>query len=122
MRQQIILAVWWAGVATAHGHVKEYIIDGNNYPAFDPQHDYEEKWGAKRVEWGFNQPKGNVGPVENVAGSDIACRFQPLKVPALEAEARAGANITFKWMDWFGNHKGPLLTVSHVIWMGVARF
>jgi cellulase len=112
MRHSIILAASWASIAFAHGHVKEYIIDGNTYPAFDTNNDYDPKWKAKRVEWGFPKAKGNVGPVEDVAGLDINCRFRPLTVPAIEGVARAGANITFKWFDWFGNHKGGLFTVS----------
>ena len=112
MRQSLVLAACWAGLASAHGHVKEYIIDGNSFPAFDPQHDYEARYNAKRVEWGFPKAKGGVGPVEDVAGMDINCRFRPLKEPGIEGVVRAGANVTFKWFDWFGNHKGPLLTVS----------
>ena len=30
--------------------------------------------------------------------------------PALNAVARAGSQITFQWTEWFGNHKGPVLT------------
>jgi cellulase len=112
MRQSFILAACCAGIASAHGHVKEYIVDGTTYPAFDPTYDHDAKWNSKRIEWGFPKQKGGVSPVENVASPDIACRFQPLKAPTIEAEVRAGANITFKWFDWFGNHKGPLLTVS----------
>jgi cellulase len=112
MRRAFILAACCTGAVLGHGHVKEYIIDGTSYPAFDPKYDHEATWNAKRIEWGFPKAKGGVGPVENVATQDIACRFAPLAAPVIEAEARAGANITFKWFDWFGNHKGPLLTVS----------
>jgi cellulase len=110
MRQSLAVAACCAGLAAAHGHVKEYIIDGLSYPAFDPSIDY--RIDAKRVEYGFPQAKGGVGPVENVNGLDINCRFRPLKEPGYIAEARAGSNVTFKWFDWFGNHKGPLMTVS----------
>jgi lytic cellulose monooxygenase (C1-hydroxylating) len=112
MLRTLTLAAGWASIALAHGHVKEYIIDGVKYPAFDPSHDYDAKWNAQRIEWGFPKAKGGVGPVENVNGLDINCRFRPLQEPTIEAEARAGANVTFKWFDWFGNHKGPLLTVG----------
>lgn len=112
MHSSLILAACAATLVSSHGHVQEYTIDGITYPAFDPQHDYDTKWNAKRIEWGFNKAKGNVGPVENVALPDIACRFNPLKEPTVQAEARAGSEIEFKWLDWFGNHKGPVLTVS----------
>jgi lytic cellulose monooxygenase (C1-hydroxylating) len=112
MRSYFVIATWWAGLAAAHGHIKEYIIDGTTYPAFDPAHDYEPKFNVKRIEWGFPKDKGGVGPVDNVGSLDITCRYRPLKEPGIESVARAGANITFKWLDWFESHKGPVLTVS----------
>lgn len=69
MRQYLAIAAW-ASLAAAHGHVKEYIIDGNTYPSFDPGLDYDAKWSSKRIEWGFSKPKGNVGPVESVVGPE----------------------------------------------------
>jgi cellulase len=87
-------------------------VDGNTYPAFDPAFDYDEKWNAKRIEWGFAKGRGGVGPVEKVDSPDITCRYSPLKAPGIEAEARAGSTISFKWLDWFQSHKGPVLTVS----------
>ncbi|KAF2423317.1 hypothetical protein EJ08DRAFT_701266 [Tothia fuscella] len=110
MRQSFFVTASWAVFAAAHGHVKEYIIDGTSYPSFDPKSDYDAKWSAKRVEWGFSKAKGGVGPVENVNGPDINCRFAPLQAPAITGEVRAGANITFQWADWFINHPGPVMT------------
>jgi cellulase len=81
------------------------------YPAFDGKIDTKPEFAGaiKRVDYGFS--KGGP-PVDNVRSDDIACRSTPLTTPALTAVARAGANITFKWTDWFTNHKGPVLTVS----------
>jgi cellulase len=59
-----------AGLVAAHGHVKEYIVDGNTYPSFDPGVDYDAKFSPKRIEWGFSKSKGNVGPVESVSGPE----------------------------------------------------
>lgn len=112
MRQATFLVACWAGLTAAHGHIREYVIDGNTYPAFDPAYDHDPKYGVKRIEWGFPKGKGQVGPVENVASLDVNCRYRPLKEPAIEAIARAGSNITFKWLDWFESHKGPVLTVN----------
>jgi cellulase len=50
------------------------------------------------------------GPIADVSSPDLTCRYTPLEAPALHAVARAGANVTFKWTDWFTNHKGPLFT------------
>jgi hypothetical protein len=50
------------------------------------------------------------GPVADVDSPDIACRYTPLTPPAIHAVARSGSEISFKWTDWFTNHKGPLLT------------
>lgn len=87
------------------------MVDGNTYPAFDPQLDYDPKWNAKRIEYGFAKGKSGNGPVEDVRGKDITCRYAPVKTPEIEAEARAGATVSFKWLDWFQSHKGPVLTV-----------
>jgi cellulase len=67
--------------------------------------------GVKRINWGYQKINAEgTGPVEDVSSPDIACRQSPLVPPALNAVARAGSKITFKWTEWFGNHKGPVLT------------
>jgi hypothetical protein len=113
MRQSFVFATCVA-LAAAHGQIKQFVVDGNTYPAFDPSFDYEPKWNAKRIQWGFSKSKGGVGPVENVASPDITCRFTPLKEPGIEAVARAGSTISFQWLDWFQSHKGPVITVSEI--------
>jgi hypothetical protein len=74
--------------------------------------DYDPKWDSKRIEYGFAKGKSCVGPVENVNSPDITCRYAPLKVAGIEAEARAGSTMSFQWLDWFQSHKGPVITVS----------
>jgi lytic cellulose monooxygenase (C1-hydroxylating) len=115
MRQSLV-SLLWAGLASAHGHVKEYVIDGTTYPAFDPSHDYDAKFNISRIEWGFPKTRRDIGPgvspVDDVNNLEITCRFRPLKAPGLEAVARSGASVTFKWLDWFSSHKGPVMTVS----------
>jgi cellulase len=117
MRPSFALAACLVSVVTAHGQIKQFVVDGNSYPAFDPSLDYDEQWNAKRVEWGFAKGKGGVGPVENVASPDITCRYRPLKAPGIEAEARAGSTMSFQWLDWFQSHKGPVLTVGVHIYL-----
>ncbi|KAF2429108.1 glycoside hydrolase [Tothia fuscella] len=103
----IFSAAAYAGLAAAHGYVKSYTVDGTTYPAFHKSLDLDPKYNVKRVDWGY--AKGGP-PVDNVTAPEITCRSHPLIDPALTAIARAGANITFKWSDWFTNHKGPVLT------------
>lgn len=110
MRQPFVFAAY-AGLAAAHGQIKQFVVDGNTYPAFDPSMDYDPQWNAKRIEWGFAKGKGGVGPVEKVTSPDITCRYAPLKSPEIEAEARAGSTMSFQWLDWFQSHKGPVITV-----------
>lgn len=83
----------------------------SRYPAFDGKVDVKPEFKdvIKRVDYGFS--KGGP-PVDNVRNDEITCRTTPLIAPAITAPIRAGANITFKWTDWFTNHKGPVLTVS----------
>lgn len=114
MRFLFALAACSVSLVAAHGHVAEFVVDGNKYPAFDPSFDYDEKWSSKRIQWGFAKGKGGVGPVENVASPDITCRYVPLKAPNIVAEARAGSKMTFQWLDWFQSHKGPVLTVCRI--------
>ena len=119
MRRSLAVSLFWAGLASAHGHVKEYIIDGTTYPAFDPLHDYDPKFNISRIEWGFPKTRRDIGPgvspVDDVGDATIRCRFLPLKEPGLEAVARSGASVTFKWLDWFASHKGPVITVRNIL-------
>jgi hypothetical protein len=87
------------------------LLNRCSYPAFDPRVDLDFP-GVKRIVWGYQKINAEgTGPVEQVASPDIACRQGPLIAPALHAVARAGSSITFQWTSWFGNHKGPVLTV-----------
>ena len=119
MHQSLVLTACWAGFAAAHGHLKEWVIDGTTYPAFDPLYDHGPVFtNIKRIEYGFPKLKTDIGPgvnpVDNVGNLSITCRWHPLAEPQLTAVARAGSNVTFKWLDWFTSHKGPVLTVSIV--------
>jgi hypothetical protein len=60
MRQSLVLAASWAGFAAAHGHLKEWVIDGTTYPAFDPLYDYN--FTGKRIEYGFPKLRTDIGP------------------------------------------------------------
>ncbi|KAF2421094.1 glycoside hydrolase, partial [Tothia fuscella] len=113
--QSLALAASLATLATAHGHLKEWIIDGTTYPAFDPLYDHGPTFtDIKRIEYGFPKLKNDLGPgvnpVADVNKDSITCRWKPLEDPKIMAEARAGATMAFKWTDWFSSHKGPVLT------------
>jgi len=101
-----------AALAAAHGILDSITIDGTNYPAFDPRIDLDFP-GIKRITWGYqkvNSLHEGTGPIEDVSSPAVACRFEPLLPPLINAVARAGSNMTFQWTAWFGNHKGPVLT------------
>jgi cellulase len=118
MLQSLVLAASLASIASAHGHLKEWVIDGTVYPAFDPLYDHGPNFtNIKRIEYGFPQLKTDIGPgvnpVSDVKNLSIACRWRPLEDPKIQAKARAGAQMSFKWTDWFSSHKGPIITVSN---------
>ncbi|KAF2423211.1 glycoside hydrolase, partial [Tothia fuscella] len=98
------------GLSAAHGIIKTITIDGTVYPGFDPRFDIQ--WNQKRIEWGFSSKSSaqGVGPVSNVTSPDMTCRFSPIVPPALTAVARAGSDVIYKWTDYPGNHKGPIIT------------
>ena len=88
------------------------LLNHYSYPSFDPRVDLDFP-GVKRINWGYQKTHAEgTGPVEDVSSPDIACRFGPLIPPAIHAVARAGSDMTFQWTAWFGNHKGPVLTVN----------
>jgi hypothetical protein len=119
-------------LSSAHGIIKWVEIDGvkyatpqnsrrinqanhdQSYPGFDPRID--PKYNAKRIMWGFNvaQSQMGMGPVLDVKSQDMTCRKDPTP-PALNAVARAGANMTFQWTPYFPSHKGPVMTVSTLV-------
>jgi cellulase len=117
MHPSFALSISLATLTAAHGHLKEWIIDGTTYPAFDPSYDYGPTFpNVKRIEYGFPKLKTDIGPgvnpVDDVANLSITCRWRPLEEPKIMAVARAGASMSFKWTDWFSSHKGPVITVS----------
>jgi cellulase len=119
MRQHFLLAASWASCTAAHGHLKSWIVDGTTYPAFDPLYDRSPEFpNIKRIEYGYSKQRNDLGPgvnpVVNVREKSIACRWLPLAEPQLTAVARAGAPVTFQWLDWFINHKGPVMTVRDI--------
>jgi cellulase len=119
MRQTFLLAASWASFAAAHGHLKNWVVDGTTYPAFDPLYDHDPEFpNIKRIEYGFPKLQTDIGPgvnpVADVKNLSIACRWRPLSDPQLTAVARAGASVTFQWLDWFTSHKGPVLTVRNI--------
>jgi len=118
MRQSFLLAASWASFAAAHGHLRNWVFDGTTYPAFDPLYDYDPS--VKRIEYGFPKLRGDLGPgvnpVVDVKNLSITCRWRPLAEPQLTAVSRAGAKVTFNWLDWFTNHKGPVLTVRNILY------
>lgn len=74
--------------------------------------------GAKRIVYAYAQTAEGLGPVTSTKSPDIACNAQA-KTPALIAPARAGSNLTFSWNSWIINHKGPVITVSLLVFLSL---
>jgi hypothetical protein len=82
------------------------------YPGYDPR--YDIAWKQNRIEWGFSSlsPAGGIGPAQNMSSADMACRFAPVKPPALMAVARAGSEVTYNWGAYYIGHKVSYLMYS----------
>jgi hypothetical protein len=62
-----------AGLAAAHSAVWSVDIDASTYPARDAR--FDDKFGAKRVEWSFDDAQGFTwAAVTNVSDPGIACK------------------------------------------------
>jgi cellulase len=69
----------------------------------------DDKFNAKRIAFSYNQKGSPRFGVVNQTSPDIACN-SGVKVPELEATARAGSKINFMWSPWFKSHKGPIIS------------
>ncbi|KAF8070660.1 glycosyl hydrolase family 61-domain-containing protein [Lyophyllum atratum] len=104
----IFFSVVWAftvisGVAS-HGFVHSVVIDGQEYPGWNP---FSDPY--------VNSPPKVVRKVLNdgfVAGTDpdLPCHHGGDDGTGLVAAATAGSQVTFRWSYWPGDHQGPVST------------
>jgi len=108
--QQLALVFSFAASIAAHGWVRNIIIDGANYPGYDPHRDGQ--LGMKRVAFPFEASMRNDGGtagVQDVTSKSMACNLNP-KTPEVLATVRAGSNMEFIWTKWVPSHQGPMIT------------
>ncbi|KAF3238132.1 hypothetical protein TWF217_001774 [Orbilia oligospora] len=98
-----------ATTVSAHAYIKEFIIDGQSYPGFDPFEPPRPGIVDQYWDTNFRNKKNTDAYVPPGSGDEIVCRknAQPVQTVAM---ARAGAYITFRWTRWQTNHIGPILT------------
>ncbi|KAK6499951.1 hypothetical protein TWF481_010307 [Arthrobotrys musiformis] len=98
-----------ATTVSAHAYIKEFIIDGQSYPGFDPFEPPQPGIVDQYWDTNFRNKKNTDAYVPPGSGDEIVCRKNAQPVPTV-AMARAGAYITFRWTRWQTNHIGPILT------------
>ncbi|KAK6517426.1 hypothetical protein TWF281_004083 [Arthrobotrys megalospora] len=98
-----------AATVNAHAYIKEFIVDGQAYPGFDPFEPPQPGILNQYWDTNFRNRKNTDAYVPPGSGDEVVCRknAQPVRTVA---QARAGAYITFRWSRWQINHIGPILT------------
>ncbi|KAF3920791.1 Endoglucanase-4 [Dactylellina cionopaga] len=94
---------------SAHAYVKEFIIDEESYPGFDP---FEPpQMGIIDQYWNTDHrsKKNTDAFVPPGSGDEIVCRKDAQPVRDI-APARAGAYVTFRYTRWQINHIGAIQT------------
>ncbi|KAL2266182.1 hypothetical protein VTJ83DRAFT_5534 [Remersonia thermophila] len=97
-----------ASLAAAHGHVQHIIINGVQYPSFDPtSHPYMQNpptvvgWTAANTDNGFVAP-------DEFAGGNIICHKSATNAGGYAVVA-AGDKVYIQWDQWPESHHGPVI-------------
>ncbi|KAF9653186.1 glycoside hydrolase, partial [Thelephora ganbajun] len=104
----IILTTLLAAVTSvaAHGYVSQVVADGQTEPAWAPFSDPYMNPVPVRV---VRKIPGD-GPVMDISSSSIACNQGGNDGTSKVFDVNAGSDMTFKWTNWPGEHKGPVTT------------
>lgn len=104
----ILGALASAATVSAHGYVSHIIVDGVQYPGYNPTtHPYMSNpptvvgWSADQLDLGFVSPSA-------YKTSDIICHRSGAPAKG-HAQVKAGAIITFQWTTWPESHHGPII-------------
>ncbi|OSD06900.1 lytic polysaccharide monooxygenase [Trametes coccinea BRFM310] len=100
------LALVGPTAVNAHGFVHQYEIGSQTYPAWDPFNDPYASPVPNRIE----RHIPDDGPVLDVTSPDIACNKGGETGVNAVATIAAGDKITFDWVNWPDDHKGPVST------------
>lgn len=99
-----------AGAATvaAHGHVKNIVINGLSYQAYDPTTFPYMQTPPTVVGWtSGNTDNGFIAP-DAFASADIICHKSATNAGG-HAVVAAGDSIFIEWDTWPESHKGPII-------------
>ncbi|GLB37643.1 putative glycosyl hydrolase family 61 [Lyophyllum shimeji] len=103
----IFSAVWVAAVMTGvegHGFVHSVVMNGQEYPGWNPFSDPYTTAPPKTVRKVLND--GFVSATD----PDLPCHHLGNEGTALVADATAGSQVTFRWSYWPADHQGPVST------------
>ncbi|KAK0709652.1 glycosyl hydrolase family 61-domain-containing protein [Lasiosphaeria miniovina] len=95
-------------LVAAHGHVKNIVVNGLSYQAFDPSTFPYMQNPPKVAGWtAANTDNGFVGP-ESFAAGDIICHKSATNAGG-HAVVAAGDKVFIQWDTWPESHKGPVI-------------
>ncbi|TIC19445.1 hypothetical protein E3Q13_01215 [Wallemia mellicola] len=103
----LALAATVAGIS-AHGVPQSFTINGQGYPAYDPQVDPWQPHAPK-----VNRPISDDGPLYSKDDPMLTCNKVGTQTPAeMTADAAPGSPFIIQWDRWPSDHKGPVLTYA----------
>ncbi|KAK2734168.1 Esterase/lipase/thioesterase [Onygenales sp. PD_40] len=94
---------------SAHGYVTSAVLDGTEWPGYDPNTDPYTNPPPERI---FRKIPGN-GPVEDLASVDLQCngyQASGSEPAVLSAAVTAGKAQSLQWTTWPDTHRGPTIT------------
>jgi lytic cellulose monooxygenase (C1-hydroxylating) len=105
----VLLAVFAASWASAHGHVSDVFIKNESYYGHDPT---KVPWGPQPDSISWTNGADDNGPVlssaTDLSSHDIICHLNATN-GVLSAPVAAGTTITVRWSDWPEAHWGPVI-------------
>ncbi|KAK3381503.1 glycosyl hydrolase family 61-domain-containing protein [Podospora didyma] len=104
----VLAAVAGAASVSAHGHVRNIVINGLSYQGFDINTFPYMQNPPKVAGWtATNTDNGFVGP-ESFAAADIICHKSATNAGG-HAVVAAGDKVFIQWDTWPESHKGPVI-------------
>ncbi|EGS19579.1 uncharacterized protein CTHT_0040570 [Thermochaetoides thermophila DSM 1495] len=104
----LISALAGAASVAAHGHVKNFVINGLSYQAYDPTvFPYMQNPPIVAGWTSANTDNGFVGP-EDYSNPDIICHKSATNAKG-HAVIKAGDSVYIQWDTWPESHHGPVI-------------
>ncbi|KAK4187212.1 glycosyl hydrolase family 61-domain-containing protein [Podospora australis] len=106
--KSLLAAFAGAAAVSAHGHVKNIVINGASFQGYDINSFPYTQNPPKVVGWtASNTDNGFVGP-ESFASEDIICHRNSKNAQGYAVVA-AGDSISVQWDTWPESHHGPVI-------------